>query len=61
MNFVLIFIGDSAYPIQPWLLTPLRTPITRLEKTYNRRHKTARSKVETSIGVFKNTFRLYIF
>nr|XP_050022688.2 putative nuclease HARBI1 [Dermacentor andersoni] len=52
-------LGDSAYPLEPWLLTPApghpapHTP----EGRYNAAHTSARSAVERCIGVMKSRFR----
>ena len=32
-------LGDSAYPLKPWLLTPLQQPTYRSERAYNASHK----------------------
>ena len=44
------------YPLLPYLLTPLRNPITRGDHRYNSRHKRARSVVEQAFGVLKMRF-----
>lgn len=50
-------LGDSGYPVQPWLMTPVSNPRTDQEKMYNKLHAKTRSKVERCIGVLKNRFR----
>jgi len=56
-NFFLL--GDSGYPLRPWLLTPLQGDFPRgsPEERYNRRHKSARSIIERCNGVLKARFR----
>ncbi|KAH7971800.1 hypothetical protein HPB52_002815 [Rhipicephalus sanguineus] len=52
-------LGDSAYPLEPWLLTPVPghpdedTP----EGVYNKEHAVLRSTVERCIGLLKSRFR----
>lgn len=51
-------IGDSGYPIQPWMMTPIpdaqpRTP----EALYTQRHCRARNVIERAFGVLKQRFR----
>lgn len=53
-------LGDSGYPLQPWLLNPIPTPTTAREKHYNKIHAKTRSKVERTIGLAKNVFRCII-
>ncbi|KAF5281736.1 hypothetical protein FQR65_LT14576 [Abscondita terminalis] len=54
-------IGDSGYPLQPFLLTPiLNAPEGTMEDRYTRRLCRARNSVERCIGVLKGTFRCLI-
>ena len=50
-------IGDSGYPLTPYLLTPFINPINRDEERYNRKHKCTRSSTERANGVTKQRFR----
>lgn len=50
-------LGDSGYPLQPWLLTPIKTPTTDAERKYNKFHKKCRCLVEQCIGCLKGRFR----
>lgn len=52
------YIGDSGYPLRPWLLTPFlnaepNTPEYRFNKTFCH----ARSCIERCNGVLKMRFR----
>lgn len=54
-------LGDSAYPLRPWLLTPVLNPITPSENRYNSVHVNTRNTIERAIGVFKSRFRCIDF
>ena len=50
-------MGDSAYPLRPWLLTPVSDPVTRQQRAYNRAaHKKSRCLIERTFGVWKMRF-----
>ena len=52
-------LGDSAYPIQPWLLKPFtESPsMTDVEKCFNYRLSRARMVVENAFGRLKGRWR----
>lgn len=50
-------IGDSGYPLRPWLLVPYLNVAGRAEERYNARHKTARNTIERAFGLLKMRFR----
>lgn len=51
-------LGDSGYPQQPWLMTPiLNAQQGSPQERYNSRHASARNCVERCIGVLKARFR----
>ena len=50
-------LGDSAYPLRPWLMTPILNAQSRAEERYNRAQKVARSTVERAFGILKSRFR----
>ena len=49
-------VGDSGYPLEPYLMTPFANPSTR-EENYNRSHKKTRAIVEQCFGILKSRFR----
>ncbi|XP_017477324.1 PREDICTED: putative nuclease HARBI1 [Rhagoletis zephyria] len=53
-----IYLGDSGYPLSPYLLTPFRHADSRTrESIFNKKHAKARNVVERTIGVLKCRFR----
>lgn len=51
-------IGDSGYPLQPWLMTPFNNPQRNTpESRYNEAHVQARNCIERCNGVLKSRFR----
>ena len=52
-------IGDSAYPLLTWLLTPFKNfgNLTRRQRSYNYKHSSTRMAVEHCLGALKRQFR----
>ncbi|XP_065356335.1 putative nuclease HARBI1 [Calliphora vicina] len=51
-------LGDSGYPLKPYLLTPYKNPsYGTVQYTFNLKHASARNVVERTIGVLKSRFR----
>ncbi|KAJ6668314.1 hypothetical protein lerEdw1_015691, partial [Lerista edwardsae] len=50
-------IGDSGYPLEPWLLTPVSEPQNLAEENYNFHFKEARKCIERCFGILKCRFR----
>ena len=52
-------LGDSAYPLKSWVLTPFRDNgcLTRRQKRYNFVHSSTRMVLERSLGLLKGRFR----
>lgn len=52
------FLGDSGYPLEPWILTPYRNAAeASAEALFNEKFSKARSLVERVFGVMKGRFR----
>ncbi|XP_063956755.1 putative nuclease HARBI1 [Lytechinus pictus] len=50
-------LGDSGYPLQPWLLTPIPRPANPAEVRFNRSLTKTRVCVERAFGLLKSRFR----
>ena len=50
-------LGESGYPLRPWLLTPVLNPANRHEQGFSDAHMRTRTIVERSFGVLKSRFR----
>ncbi|CAN7941549.1 unnamed protein product [Ixodes hexagonus] len=52
-------LGDSGYPLEPWLMTPVpgRPAATTPAGRYNKAHASMRAVVERCIGLLKSRFR----
>ncbi|XP_056006179.1 putative nuclease HARBI1 [Ostrea edulis] len=59
LNPQFFIIGDSAYPLKPYLMTPFRDNgrLTVPKRHYNRKLSTSRQSVERAIGLLKCRFR----
>ncbi|MBN3304316.1 HARB1 nuclease, partial [Amia calva] len=51
-----IILGDSAYPLLLWLMTPFATASTDAEERFNHAHGTTWSTIEHLNGVLKRHF-----
>lgn len=54
---MIMFSGDSGYPLELRLLTPYNTPASNAEKKFNTAHTKTRNVVERCFGVLKSRFR----
>jgi len=50
-------LGDSGYPLSPFLMTPVSNPTTPAELFYNKKHCQTRNTIERSFGLLKLRFR----
>lgn len=52
-------LGDSAYPLSPYLMTPFRDygNLTAAQKKFNRKFSATRVLIENTFGVLKGRFR----
>jgi hypothetical protein len=57
IHFCYNFVGDSGYPQEDWLMTPVVNPRTPAEQLYNDVHITTRNPIERCIGALKSRFR----
>ncbi|XP_058833434.1 putative nuclease HARBI1 [Topomyia yanbarensis] len=51
-----ILLGDEAYPLTPWLMTPYRNPVSDPHKKYNILHTKERVIIERLFGQVKQRF-----
>uniref|UniRef100_A0A8D8TFT5 Nuclease HARBI1 n=1 Tax=Cacopsylla melanoneura TaxID=428564 RepID=A0A8D8TFT5_9HEMI len=52
-------LGDSAYPLKPWLLVPYKDfgHLTRQQRNYNYLHSKTRVVIENAFGLLKNRWQ----
>jgi hypothetical protein len=50
-------LGDSGYPLNGWLITPLGNPSTPQEEIFQKAHCKTINVVERAFGVLKQRFR----
>ena len=51
-----ILLGDSAYGLTNYLMTPYENPVTPEQRRFNSAQKSTRSSIERAIGQFKRRF-----
>ncbi|MCL4156128.1 UNVERIFIED_CONTAM: hypothetical protein GTU68_019153 [Idotea baltica] len=56
-----VILGDSAYPLRSWLMTPIRNPNNRNAANYNYHHSKTRVIIENTFGRWKRRFPLLKF
>lgn len=52
-------LGDSGYPLKPWLLTPFLKPTTHEQRNYNAVHGSTQNTVERAFGVLERCFHCF--
>lgn len=51
-----IILGDSAYPLRYWLMTPIQQPMDARQRLFNKCHSKTRVAIEQTIGQAKRRF-----
>jgi nuclease HARBI1 len=51
-------LGDSGYPLEPWLLTKYRNPVTDPQRQFNTAIGRVRSLIENVNGILKSRWRV---
>nr|XP_055049589.1 putative nuclease HARBI1 [Misgurnus anguillicaudatus] len=51
-------LGDRAYPLHPWIMTPVQNPRSLAEERYNQAHCSTRNVIERTFGLLKSHFRV---
>ncbi|XP_063887842.1 putative nuclease HARBI1 isoform X2 [Scylla paramamosain] len=52
-----VLLGDSSFPLEPFLMTPVRRPKTTGEHAYNISHEETCTVMEQTLGTLKSRFR----
>ena len=50
-------LGDSGYPLSPFLMTPVHNATSSASQRYNKRHSKTRNTIERAFGLWKMRFR----
>lgn len=50
-------LADSGYALEPFVMTPYRSPSSITQQNFNKKHASGRNIVERTIGVLKSRFR----
>lgn len=53
-----LLLGDSGYPLQPWLMTPFPNECCPSEEIFNQKHRSTRNVIERCFGVLKARFQI---
>ncbi|KAL2102384.1 hypothetical protein ACEWY4_001552 [Coilia grayii] len=52
-------LGDSGYPLKPYLMTPVGQELTPADMRYNQAHKKCRARQERLFGVWKSRWKCH--
>ena len=56
-----MILGDSAYPLQSWLMVPFqKAELTDEEQQFNKLHTSSRIIIENAFGLLKGWFRVLL-